>query len=143
MIESVQMFVCYCGAVGDLLISALVMVGLPWFVAKQSLLTAGLQRPMTGMVLGLGGVCGAVGCFVVSRLGASCIYWLMPYEVWIAWHVFAVSKVHILHRLLISQPAQEQFSQQAALKMPLYLVAMGFIVPVAIAAAPFWRHILI
>ena len=140
MIEAVQMCVCYCGAVGDLLISALVMIGLPWFVAKQSLLTAGLQRPMTGLVLGLGVVCGAVGCFVVSRLGASCLHWFVPYEIWIAWQVFAISKVQVLHRYLTSQSGKD-FWQQAELRMPLYLVNMGFVVPIAIAAAPFWRFL--
>ena len=139
-VKAAQSVLCYGNAVGDLLISALVMIGLPWFVAKQSLLTEGVKRPMTGMVLGLGVVCGIVGCFVVSRLGANYLLWLVPYEMWIALHVFVVSKVQLLYRLLNSQ--QGQFWQQSEVRMPLYLAGMGFVAPILIAAAPFWKFML-
>lgn len=139
LVKTAQSVLCYGNAVGDLLISALVMLGLPWFVAKQSLLTEGLKRPMTGMILGLGVVCGIVGCFVVSRLGANYLAWLVPYEVWIAVHVIVVSKARVLYRLLNTQHAHAQLWQQSEFRMPLYLAGMGFAAPVAIAAGPFWR----
>lgn len=139
LVKAAQSVLCYGNAVGDLLISALVMIGLPWFVAKQSLLTEGVRRPMTGLILGLGVVCGVVGCFVVSRLGANYLAWLVPYEAWIATHVFVVSKASLLYRLLNRQKSQRRFWQQAEVRMPLYLAGMGFVAPIAVAAAPFWK----
>lgn len=142
LVKAAQSVLCYGNAIGDLLISALVMLGLPWFVAKQSLLSEGVKRPMTGMILGLGVVCGAVGCFVVSRLGPNYLAWLVPYEIWIALHVLVVSKAHVLYRVLNTQQAQASLWQQSEVRMPLYLAGMGFVAPIAIAATPFWRFML-
>ncbi len=139
-VELLQTMWCYAAATLDLTGSVLLMLAVPLFVKKHGLLTNSMAQPTTGLILGLGVACGLVGQFTVSRVGGDNMAWLSLYWVWIALHVLSIWMVHSLYRFLISV-SSGGFSEQviANIKMPVYYCFMGILMPLAVAACPYWR----
>jgi len=139
-VELLQTMWCYAAATLDLTGSVLLMLAVPWLVKKHGLLTNSMAQPMTGLILGLGVVCGLVGQFTVSRVGGDNMAWLSLYWVWIALHVLSIWMVHSLYRFLSSVSSRGFLEQVIAnIKMPVYYCCMGILMPLAVAACPFWR----
>ncbi len=143
-VESLQTVWCYAAATIDLTGSVLLMLAVPYFVKRHGLLTNSMAQPMTGLILGLGVACGLIGQFTVSRVGGDNIAWLSMYWVWITLHVLSIWFVHGLYRFLSSE-AVGGLSEQvlAGIKMPMYYSVMGIVLPLAVAACPYWRLILL
>ncbi|DBA91748.1 TPA: hypothetical protein ACH3X1_003340 [Trebouxia sp. C0004] len=139
-VESLQTMWCYAAATLDLTGSVLLMLAVPFCVKKHGLLTNSMAQPMTGLVLGLGVACGLVGQFTVSRVGGDNMAWLSLYWMWIALHVLSIWMVHSLYRFLSSVSSGGSFEQVIAnIKMPVYYCFMGILMPLAVAACPYWR----
>ena len=143
-VESLQTLWCYGAATVDLTGSVMLMLAVPWFVKKHGLLNDSMTQPMTGLILGLGVACGLIGQFSVGRVGGDNIAWLSMYWAWIAMHVLSIWFVHGLYRSLNSEASGGVFQQLiACMKMPVYYSFMGIIMPMAVAACPFWRLMLL
>ena len=139
-VESLQTMWCYAAATLDLTGSVLLMLAVPLLVKKHGLLTNSMAQPMTGLILGLGVACGLVGQFTVSRVGGDNMAWLSFYWVWIALHVLSIWMVHSLYRFLSSVPSGGFVEQVIAnIKMPVYYCFMGILMPLTVAACPYWR----
>ena len=139
-VESLQTMWCYAAATLDLTGSVLLMLAVPLFVKKHGLLTNSMAQPMTGLILGLGVACGLVGQFTVSRVGGDNMAWLSFYWVWIALHVLSIWMVHSLYSFLSSVSSGGFLEQVIAnIKMPVYYCFMGVLMPLTVAACPYWR----
>lgn len=143
-VQSVQAVLCYATATWDLTGSVILMLLVPWFVKKHGLLANSMTQPMTGLILGLGIACGLVGQFAVGRVGGDNVAWLSAYWLWITLHVLSIWFVHALYRFLSSE-ATGNLSQQfmASIRMPVYYSVMGIVMPLAVAACPYWRLIVL
>lgn len=143
-IEALQTIWCYTAAFTDLLVCIGVMLLTVWAVKRHQLLSNSIAQPMTGLVLGLGVAGGAAGWFAVSKVGGDAMVWLSGYWSWVALHVLCVWFVQDVHRGL-TQQAAGGFCKQffAFAKMPLFYTSMGFVVPLVVAACPFWRLIVV
>lgn len=143
-VEWLQTAWCYGAATVDLTGSVLLMLTVSYVVKKYGLLVDSTAQPMTSLGLGLGGVCGLIGQFSVGRVGGDNIAWLSMYWAWIAMHVLSIWFVHRLYRSLNSEASGGVFQQLiACVKMPVYYSFMGIIMPMAVAACPFWRLMLL
>ena len=136
-LKSLDVVTCHMGAIIDLVGSVVVMLFTVWCIKRFALLTDSVAKPMTGLVLFLGVGCGWLGKFVIGRLGGDSLVWLAGYELWILLQASAVWCVQALFRYL--QPDDTQSWQQ--LRTPLYMLLMGVLVPVAVAACPFWASL--
>lgn len=129
-LKGFDMLLCYVNAFWDF-VSSLVILSLTVFCIKRfALLTDSIAKPMTALLLLLGGVCGWLGHMVIERLGGHGMGWLAAYESWIFMQVFAVWCVQPLHT----------YMQSGWFKLPCYMLFMGAAMPVMVAACPFWAN---
>ena len=139
-LETLQTVWCYATATCDLTGSVVLMLLVPWVVKRHQLLSNSIAQPMTGLVLGLGIVCGFIGKFVVGRVGGDSSAWLIGYWLWVALHVLSVWFVQELYKGLMQQPAGGFCKQFVAFaKFPLFYTFMAIIIPLTVAVCPFWK----
>ena len=141
-IESVQTIWCHFVAFTDLIVCFGVMLLTVYLVKRHQLLSNSIAQPMTGLVLGLGVAGGSAGWFAIGKVGGDAMVWLSGYWSWVALHVLCVWFVQDVHKGL-TRKAAGGFCKQflAFAKLPLFYTLMGFVIPLMIAASPFWKLI--
>ena len=86
---------CWAAALTDALLGLAVLFATPWLVYRSGLLAGDPHAtPLTRLVLGLGGACGAAGYLAVSKFGGDAAVWLAAWEAWVALHIAFSAAAH-------------------------------------------------
>lgn len=141
-VESLQTLWCQFVAFADLIAYFVVMLFTVWVVKRHQLLSNSIAQPMTGLVLGLGAVGGTAGWLAIGKVGGDAMVWLSGYWLWVGVHVVCVWFLQDVHKA-VTHKAAGGFCKQffAFAKLPLFYALMGFVLPLAVAASPFWKLI--
>ena len=86
---------CWAAALADALLGLAVLFATPWLVYRSGLLAGDPQAaPLTRLLLGLGGACGAAGYLAVSKFGGDGAVWLAAWEAWVLLHIAFSAAAH-------------------------------------------------